>query len=819
MGELFRSQAMTLIQLVIPFDVAHETVDELGKIGEVQFKDMNPGMTAPQRAFVNDVKRIDEMERKLRYFHGQVVKFANKYDQRDILESIARGQAPLEVTESVEATPIPELENEFEDLERAMLELNQGEEGLKRMVAENFEKRYVLQIIRRFMEGSGQQAQAAAPLLGGGGGSSTLTTIIGSIPRERRAVFERVVWRVTRGNIFFKSEDIEDNVLDPNTDEYVEKSAFLILTQSDYASEKIRKLCESLGANTFDCPPTEEQQALEIDELMKKENDLNLILTQNAKGSEQLFVRIAGQYDAWRTRVLKEKSIYHTMNLFKYNLGGKALIAEGWCPSDKLEVVSMATHRATNRSGSALPVVFKPLLNTKETPPTYFRTNKFTTAHQEIVDAYGVARYQEINPTVFSIITFPFLFGVMFGDVGHGTIMLLFVLLFIIFEDKLMDGGLNEMVQTCFDGRYIIVLMAIFAIYNGFIYNECFSIPMNFRNTQYGPIGDNLKNPTMMSFNTSEDYTYRYLFGVDPAWKGAVNELYYYNSLKMKMSVLIGVTQMLLGITLSGFNAVYRKKVYDLIFEFVPQILFMLSIFGYLCFLIVYKWFTNYADMEKNPDTPPSLLNALVNMFLSPTFYTSNPTMTDDQPEMWGSQQMVQIVLLILALICVPWMLLPKPFLLKRDHNNKKNNYMKIGEPGSGSHMEEEEEEEEEFEFQEVLIHQIIHTIEYVLGAISNTASYLRLWALSLAHSELSTVFWEKVMTAGMTNGSVAFLFIAFAVWAALSFAVLMVMESLSAFLHALRLHWVEFQNKFYGGDGYKFIPFSYERILNEEES
>ena len=60
------------------------------------------------------------------------------------------------------------------------------------------------------------------------------------------------------------------------------------------------------------------------------------------------------------------------------------------------------------------------------------------------MDSYGTATYQEVNPGLFAVITFPFLFGVMFGDVGHGFILLIAALAMIASERRLKNVRLGE---------------------------------------------------------------------------------------------------------------------------------------------------------------------------------------------------------------------------------------------------------------------------------------------------------------------------------------------------------------------------------------
>jgi len=277
---------------------------------------------------------------------------------------------------------------------------------------------------------------------------------------------------------------------------------------------------------------------------------------------------------------------------------------------------------------------------------------------------------------------------------------------------------------------------------------------------------------------------------------------------------------MMFGICLSYWNAKYFQKPLNIFAEFIPQIIFLSCMFGYLTLLMWMKWAMYAADVgpddfKSSERCAPSILITFINMVL---FKDNNDELEKgcETGYMYSGQKHIQRLLVLIAVVCVPWMLVVKPFIQMREHNQKAS-ARQHAVNGQG----ETQPAEEAFDTGEVFILQGIHTIEFVLGSVSHTASYLRLWALSLAHAQLSEVLWSMVLRNGLAidawYGGVI-LWAIFSFWAVLTVSILCLMEGLSAFLHTLRLHWVEFQSKFYKGDGYLFIPFSFETILSQAE-
>ena len=107
--------------------------------------------------------------------------------------------------------------------------------------------------------------------------------------------------------------------------------------------------------------------------------------------------------------------------------------------------------------------------------PTYIKTNKFTGIYQVIVDTYGVPTYLEANPAVLSIATFPFFFGMMFGDMGHGSVLFFMAAYMVLFSKKLYSSKTKGMLEA----RYLLLLMGMVSTFAGLIYNEFFAIPTN----------------------------------------------------------------------------------------------------------------------------------------------------------------------------------------------------------------------------------------------------------------------------------------------------------------------------------------------------
>uniref|UniRef100_A0AAR2LA85 V-type proton ATPase subunit a n=1 Tax=Pygocentrus nattereri TaxID=42514 RepID=A0AAR2LA85_PYGNA len=782
MGELFRSEEMTLAQLFLQSESAYCCVSELGEIGMVQFRDLNPDVNVFQRKFVNEVRRCEEMDRKLRFVEKEIKK-AN-------INIVDTGENP--------EVPFPrdmiDLEATFEKLENELKEINTNQEALKKNFLELTELKHILRRTQQFFDEVLKSLKLSSFSFWSFIFHIFIQFVAGVIGRERIPTFERMLWRVCRGNVFLRQADIEDPLEDPTTGDHVYKSVFIIFFQGDQLKNRVKKICEGFRASLYPCPETPQERKEMAAGVNTRIDDLQMVLNQTEDHRQHVLQAAAKTVRVWFIKVRKMKAIYHTLNLCNIDVTQKCLIAEIWCPVSDLDSIQFALRRGTEKSGSTVPSILN-RMQTKQTPPTYNKTNKFTSGFQNIVDAYGIGNYREINPAPYTIITFPFLFAVMFGDLGHGILMTCAALYLVLRETRLIaQKNENEMFSMVFAGRYIILLMGIFSIYTGIIYNDCFSKSLNVFGSSWSvramftakEANWTHNGLRMLQLDPAVQGVFGgpYPIGIDPIWNLASNKLTFLNSFKMKMSVILGVIHMLFGVTLSLFNHTYFKKPLNIWLGFIPEIVFMGSLFGYLVILIFYKWTAYNAEISKDA---PSLLIAFINMFL---FNYNDPT---NKP-LYRGQMAIQCLLVVIALACVPCMLIVKTLVLRKQYLWRK-------------HL---------FNFADVAVHQAIHTIEYCLGCISNTASYLRLWALSLAHAQLSEVLWSMVMKIGFSpNIGFSFvIFIVFAFFATLTVCILLIMEGLSAFLHALRLHWVEFQNKFYSGQGFKFMPFTFNSIL-----
>lgn len=523
------------------------------------------------------------------------------------------------------------------------------------------------------------------------------------------------------------------------------QSIFIILyKEGEVLKNRISRVCDVFSRERYELAEDNPEKEAEILKNMEEAKRLLQVTSEERVKTLRRMVELVEGSEISRLAfqqwyVAKEKSLYNSLS--KLEVQSTLLRGLCWCPTDHVGEILQLIETENKTKGTT--ATFKIIAEHSVTPPSHVRVNEFNWTFQEVVSTYGTPSYQEANPAFFTVITFPFLFGVMFGDVCHGLILFCAGLIFCVFKDPIIKS--RSMLAALVGIRYMVLFMGIFSIFCGFIYNEFAGLSMNIFPTCY-----KVYHEVDESLDVVREDHCVYQFGMDPFWKYSERDLQFNNSFKMKYSIIIGVIHMFIGVCLKLVNSIHFGKWVDGVFEFIPQAVFLLAMFGYMNVLIVMKWTSEYKD----PRTAPVIITAIINMFIG--FGKRDNILFDAQPT-------VNIVMVILIALCIPVMLIPKPFILQSQYTKRKKaleakeTLLVNRESTMSGDIRVGQEDElafsnstvvlspktEEFNFSEIFIHQLIETIEYALGTISNTASYLRLWALSLAHAELSSVFLE----------------------------------------------------------------------------
>nr|NP_725837.1 vacuolar H[+] ATPase 100kD subunit 3 [Drosophila melanogaster]AAM68427.1 vacuolar H[+] ATPase 100kD subunit 3 [Drosophila melanogaster] len=883
----FRSEDMDLCQLLLHTENAFDCLIEVGHHGAVQFNNVYDEDRLLNNLYSKKVTQCYELLRIVDSLHTYIVQlhvneiFYPDVDRENRLKEkdLAKYSDSLKRIH-VEASAVTEHYYRLDSRRNRMMEhsfaLNKAN---KYMVSDMGSE---LLYSESTVIGLVQDATTTS-----GAYPAHLNYMIGCIRADKFYSFELLLYRLCSFNLIIRFSEMPSPVYEYHygyKPERVRKFAILMMASSTMIWPKVLKICAHYHVNIYDCPSSASQREDKVKELSQEIVNVEKVLKE-AELMRRQILEVAGR-DLFIIRVNLRKAlkVYDLMNRLRL-VGGvevpRYLLAEVYIPSSDVPEVEVILRNASRISGGAdnidssdedemndmktmpnttpypIEADFQPLEDmsagaillkknrlVNHMPPTYFRLNKFTRGFQNLIDAYGMADYKELNPAPYTIITFPFLFAVMFGDLGHGILLILFSSLMIwkhreIEKYQINATSENEILNILYAGRYIILLMGVFSVYMGLVYNIVMAKGFNLFGSSWScrynetTVYDPAFHVTLDSSHPHFYSGHPYPLGMDPVWAVCGQDsITTTNSLKMKMAIVLGISQMMFGLGLAAANCVLMNRKADLILVVIPQMIFMLCLFGYLVFLIFYKWMSygGHKPAPYNAACAPSVLITFINMMLM----KKEDPVENCLDYMYPNERMIEFALVGIAFCTIPILLAGKPIYLmrrrrkmqqERERDFKRMRRQTIAEMRSTMRYTDDDnsetsrqksvDNEEEHEMSEIWIHSGIHTIETVLGSVSHTASYLRLWALSLAHDQLSDVLWHMVLTKGFANTlplyyGVPVLMATFFAWAILTVAILVMMEGLSAFLHTLRLHWVEFQSKFFGGAGESFKAFNF---------
>ncbi|OON98014.1 MAG: hypothetical protein ATN32_04970 [Candidatus Epulonipiscium fishelsonii] len=200
------------------------------------------------------------------------------------------------------------------------------------------------------------------------------------------------------------------------------KEAIYIIAYPKKFTNETNQLLKSLNWQPFVIPDefqgnlgqVKQEVDIALTEVDKEINDLDAIVYSDKEVKQAVI-------NAIFTRFELEKKIQDIQT--KLMRGDNIFILNAWIPEKDKDFIEEKIASVTDK----YVVVTKTAeeIGTKEMPPTILKNNRFFKPFETIVQLYGLPSYNEIDPTPFFAITFCLMFGIMFGDIGQGSVYFL----------------------------------------------------------------------------------------------------------------------------------------------------------------------------------------------------------------------------------------------------------------------------------------------------------------------------------------------------------------------------------------------------------
>ena len=503
---MFRSETMLHKKIRIPKHLAESVLNCIGQIEDgIEFINLNKNDLVAQKNFLSMIKRCDEIDLKINNLDSLCKRYKEKQQKYKNIDSFFKDlETDMRLKErSMAMSYFDTLEHEIMEDEKTGIQLMNNYTEIIDNLENCFEKQAVLLKVQNLLKiGSNKSGNTgnnnqiikiesgnnSMSLEDGYGAtpSSSMMIIAGVIAGEDLLRMKRMIFRVSKGRASPTFFEYNPEMIFNEDSISASKKIYVVFFQETLEGvllQKIIKVCDIFNASRFSIPPREQFQGAFKDlqtEIAEKQNLLNKV-----KMSSISFIKNkvgnsaeASKFEFYKQYFKKEKYIYSNLN--KCKVRDNFIDGEVFIPESKYDKVLEAIKKMSQNVDENQPTVnlLNPSSsNTNITYPTYIKSNEFTWAFQEIVNTYGNPRYKEINPAIFNIATFPFLFGVMYGDIAHGLIVFILGLVLIINADSIKKNK-NSLLRPMLKARYIVMFMGFCALYCGLLYNDFASFPL-----------------------------------------------------------------------------------------------------------------------------------------------------------------------------------------------------------------------------------------------------------------------------------------------------------------------------------------------------